>query len=139
MRIIPVLAQDSMKNPGLVVILGSALIAVFALYHGAEIGRFAHGAAISQPKGADDALALQGDKRFQSLVIEVELIGFVDEVKINAISFQPFETLRVQVVCVSRVVSGAEPQVHCPLCRGAYRRAISRAAILRRACARAMV
>lgn len=93
MRIIPVVAQDSMKNPGLVVFLGSALIAVFALYHGAEIGRFANGAAISQPKGADDALALQGDKRFQSLVIEVELIGFVDEVKINTISFQPFETL----------------------------------------------
>jgi hypothetical protein len=35
-------------------------------------------------------LALQGDKRFQSLVIEVELIGFVDEVKINAISFSAF-------------------------------------------------
>ena len=129
-----------MKNPGLVVILGSALIAVFALYHGAKIGRFAHGAAVSQPKGADDALALQGDKRFQSLVIEVELIGFVDEVKINAISFQPFEnSLRVQVVCVSRVVSGAEPRVYCPLRQGACRRAISRAAILRRACARAMV
>ena len=70
------------------------LIAVLTLYHCAEIGRFAYGAAISQPKGADDALALQGDERFQGLVIEVELIGFMDEVKINVISFQPFETLR---------------------------------------------
>ena len=118
----PALAQDSMENPGLVVCLGRLLIAVLTLYHCAEIGRFANGAAIRQPKGADDALALQGDERLEGLVIEVELIGLMDEVKINVVPFQPFENSpRVQVVCMSCAAFGAEPRApdHCPACRRA--------------------
>src|SRR6516225_11481803 len=88
----PAMAQDSMENRGLVICLGRLLVAVSTLYHGAEIGCFANGAAISQPKGADDALALQGDERLEGLVIEIELIGFMDEVKINVVAFQSFET-----------------------------------------------
>ena len=107
MEMIPSVPQDPMKNKSSFTLL-AALIRKLTLQNCTEIWSLVDLAAVSQPEGANDTLLPQGEKRFQSLIIELKLIGFMDEIKINAVPLEPFENSpEAPAVCVGPLRSGA--------------------------------